>query len=71
MPSFFGMQTYYWGDWHRDVTLGKERAYRWDPAQSALRRGMIFTSTMMRRWPFPTRPRSCRPRSTAPAAPAM
>ncbi|MDD3132758.1 MAG: amidohydrolase family protein, partial [Bacteroidales bacterium] len=31
------------GDWHRDETLGKERAYRISPAVSALNRGMIFT----------------------------
>lgn len=31
VPSFFSMHTYYWGDWHRDVTLGKERAYRISP----------------------------------------
>jgi predicted amidohydrolase YtcJ len=43
IPSFFGMHTYYWGDWHRDVTLGKERAYRISPAQTALKKGMIFT----------------------------
>lgn len=43
IPSFFGMQTFYWGDWHRDVTLGKERAFRWDPAVSAIKRGMLFT----------------------------
>lgn len=43
MPSFFGMHTYYWGDWHRDVTLGKDRAYYISPAQSALKKGMIFT----------------------------
>ena len=43
IPSFFGMHTFYWGDWHRDETLGKERAYRISPAQSALRRDMIFT----------------------------
>ncbi|MEN9568799.1 MAG: hypothetical protein RL172_30 [Bacteroidota bacterium] len=43
MPSFFGMHTYYWGDWHRDVTLGEERASRISPAQSALNKGMIFT----------------------------
>lgn len=43
MPSFFGMHTYYWGDWHRDETLGKERAYRISPAVSALNRGMLFT----------------------------
>lgn len=43
MPSFFSMQTYYWGDWHRDETLGMERAYRISPTVSALNRGMIFT----------------------------
>lgn len=43
IPSFFGMHTYYWGDWHRDVTLGKERAYRISPAQTALKKGIIFT----------------------------
>lgn len=43
IPSFFGMHTFYWGDWHRDVTLGPERASRISPAQSALRRGMVFT----------------------------
>lgn len=43
MPSFFGMQTFYWGDWHRDETLGKARAERWDPAMSALKRDMRFT----------------------------
>lgn len=42
-PSFFAMHTYYWGDLHREVTLGKERAYRISPAQSALKRGMIFS----------------------------
>ncbi len=43
IPSFFGMHTFYWGDWHRDETLGKERAYRISPAQSAIKRGMVFT----------------------------
>jgi predicted amidohydrolase YtcJ len=43
IPSFFSMHTYYWGDWHRDETLGKERAYRISPTMSALNRGMIFT----------------------------
>ena len=43
MPSFFSMHTFYWGDWHRDQTLGKERAYRISPAVSSLRRGMRFT----------------------------
>lgn len=43
VPSFFGMHAYYWGDWHRDETLGPERADRISPAMSALKRGMIFT----------------------------
>ncbi|MFJ7566475.1 amidohydrolase [Herminiimonas sp. NPDC097707] len=43
VPSFFSMHTYYWGDWHRDETLGKDRALRISPTQSALKRGMWFT----------------------------
>ena len=43
IPSFFSMHTYYWGDWHRDETLGKERAYRISPTVSTRKRGMIFT----------------------------
>lgn len=43
IPSFFSMHTYYWGDWHRDVTLGKERAYRISPTATTLKKGMIFT----------------------------
>lgn len=43
MPSFFGMHCFYWGDWHRDETLGAARAERISPANSALRRGLIFT----------------------------
>lgn len=44
MPSFFSIHTYYWGDWHRDETLGQERAYRISPAASAIRRNMFWTS---------------------------
>jgi len=43
VPSFFGMHAYYWGDWHRDETLGPVRADRISPAMSALRRDMLFT----------------------------
>jgi predicted amidohydrolase YtcJ len=43
IPSFFAMHTFYWGDWHRDETLGKERAYRISPGVSTLKRDMIFT----------------------------
>jgi predicted amidohydrolase YtcJ len=43
IPSFFSMHTFYWGDWHDKETLGRERAFRISPTQSALNRGMIFT----------------------------
>jgi len=43
-PSFFTMHTFYWGDWHRDEVLGKERAYRISSTASALRREMVFTT---------------------------
>jgi predicted amidohydrolase YtcJ len=43
IPSFFSLHTYYWGDRHRDIFMGPERAARMSPARSALRRGMIFT----------------------------
>lgn len=43
IPSFFTAHTFYWGDLHRDETLGKERAYRIDPTGSALKRGIRFT----------------------------
>jgi len=44
IPSFFTLHTFYWGDWHRDETLGKERAYRISPTASALERQMPFTT---------------------------
>ena len=31
VPSFFTVHTYYWGDRHRDLFLGPERAARMDP----------------------------------------
>jgi predicted amidohydrolase YtcJ len=43
IPSFFSMHTFYWGDWHRDETLGPERASRISPAQTAYKKGLIFT----------------------------
>ena len=43
IPSFFSMHTFYWGDWHRDETLGRERAFRISPAQTAIRKGILFT----------------------------
>lgn len=43
IPSFFASHVYYWGDRHRDVFLGPERAARISPLRSALDRGMPFT----------------------------
>ncbi|MDF1702268.1 MAG: amidohydrolase [Planctomycetota bacterium] len=42
-PSFFPIHVYFWGDRHRDIFLGPERAARISPAKSALDRGMKFT----------------------------
>lgn len=43
MPSFFVLHTYYWGDRHRDIFLGPERAQRISPTHSAEDRGMRYT----------------------------
>jgi predicted amidohydrolase YtcJ len=43
VPSFFVDHAYYWGDWHREQTLGYPRAERISPARSALERGLPFT----------------------------
>jgi predicted amidohydrolase YtcJ len=42
-PALFPAHTFYWGDWHREVTLGSERAARISPTRSALKRGMKVT----------------------------
>ena len=42
-PSFFPIHIPFWGDRHREIFLGPERASRISPAKSALRRGMKFT----------------------------
>ncbi|MDE1463091.1 amidohydrolase [Spartinivicinus poritis] len=44
IPSFMSVHTFYWGDWHRDSVLGSERAARISPAQSALKRNILYTS---------------------------
>jgi predicted amidohydrolase YtcJ len=41
--SLFSAHVYFWGDKHRDVFLGPERAARIDPARSALDRGIRIT----------------------------
>lgn len=43
IPSFFSLHTYYWGDRHRDLFMGPERAARMSPAKSALDKGLRFT----------------------------
>ncbi len=40
--SFFAPHVWYWGDRHREIFLGPERAARIDPLASALRRGIRF-----------------------------
>jgi predicted amidohydrolase YtcJ len=42
-PTFFPGHVYYWGDRHRDIFLGPERAARLNPLRSALDRGIVFT----------------------------
>lgn len=43
-PSFFSAHTYYWGDRHRDIFMGPERAANMSPAKSAVDLGLRFTT---------------------------
>jgi hypothetical protein len=43
-PALFPMHTFYWGDWHREHTVGPELADNISPAGWFLRRSMIFSS---------------------------
>jgi len=43
VPSFFPIHVTFWGDRHRDIFLGPERAARISPSRSALDRGMKIT----------------------------
>jgi predicted amidohydrolase YtcJ len=43
-PSFFSAHVYYWGDRHRDLFLGPERAARISPAASAVALELPFTT---------------------------
>jgi predicted amidohydrolase YtcJ len=42
-PSFFSLHTFYWGDRHRDIFLGPERAAQISPARSASLLNIPFT----------------------------
>ncbi|MDJ0788002.1 MAG: amidohydrolase [Myxococcota bacterium] len=43
VPSFFSLHTFYWGDRHRTIFMGPERAARMSPAEGAKQRGIRFT----------------------------
>jgi predicted amidohydrolase YtcJ len=43
IPSFFNTHVYYWGDRHRDIFLGPERAARISPLAEAADIGLRFT----------------------------
>lgn len=43
-PSLFPMHTYYWGDWHRDHTVGPVNADNISPTGWVRERGMMFGS---------------------------
>lgn len=42
LTTFYSAQIYGWGDRHRDLNLGRERASRLFPARSAADRGIVF-----------------------------
>jgi len=42
-PSFFAGHVYYWGDRHRDIFMGPERAARISPLKSSVARRIRFT----------------------------
>lgn len=44
MPSLFPMHTFYWGDWHRDHTVGPILADNISPTGWSVKRGMIFST---------------------------
>jgi len=43
-PSLFPMHTFYWGDWHREHTVGPELADNISPTGWYLKRGMMFST---------------------------
>ena len=43
-PSLFPMHTFYWGDWHREHTVGPSLADNISPTGWVLKRGMKFSS---------------------------
>ncbi|MEZ4605713.1 MAG: amidohydrolase [Deinococcales bacterium] len=43
VPSYFVNHVYYWGDRHKRLFIGPERASRIDPLGSSLRKGLLFS----------------------------
>ena len=43
-PSLFPMHTFYWGDWHRDRTVGPVNAENISPTGWVRERGMMFST---------------------------
>lgn len=43
IPSYYVSHTYFWGDWHREVTLGEKRAAFISPCKAALDHNILFT----------------------------
>jgi len=43
-PSLFPMHTFYWGDWHREHTVGPSNADNISPTGWVRERGMMFGS---------------------------
>ncbi|MFG0586452.1 amidohydrolase [Acinetobacter sp. YQ_14] len=43
IPSFFSLHTFYWGDWHRQQTVGEQKAQHISPTGMAFRKNIIFT----------------------------
>lgn len=44
LPSFFHLHIYYWGDKHRDIFLGKDRAENLNPIGWSAQENLIFTT---------------------------
>lgn len=44
LPSFFAAHTFYWGDYHRESSLGSPRADRISPTRDALNAGLTLTT---------------------------
>lgn len=44
LPTFFAAHTFYWGDYHRESSLGSPRAERISPTRDAINAGLTLTT---------------------------